>query len=143
MRGANRTNPDEQTPGHPSNEIEPKPKRRKFTDAYKRKIVAAADAYREPGEIGAILCRDGQYSPLLTTWRAQARTSTLEVMGRKQGPKKAPSTEARRVANLERENQRLRRKLEHAEKVILVQKKLSELLGIELDPPNDDEFEKS
>jgi len=126
-----------------SNEIEPKPKRRKFTDAYKRRIVAAADACREPGEVGALLRREGLYSSLLTTWRAQARTSTLEVMGRKQGPKKAPSTEARRVANLERENQRLRRKLEHAEKVILVQKKLSELLGIELDPPNDDEFEKS
>ena len=126
-----------------SNEIEPKPKRRRFTDAYKRKIVAAANACHEPGEVGALLRREGLYSSLLTTWRAQARAGTLEVVGRKSGPSKAPPTETQRLARLERENERLRKKLEHAEKVILVQKKLSEILGIQLAPPSDDESENS
>ncbi len=47
------------------------------------------------------------------------------------------SAEQREVDDLRRENARLRRKLDHAEKIIGVQKKLSEVLGIQLEEDDD------
>ena len=44
-----------------------------------------------------------------------------------------------RVAELERETQRLRHKLKQAETIIEVQKKISQLLGISLDSSGNDE----
>jgi hypothetical protein len=43
-----------------------------------------------------------------------------------------------RVKELERENSRLRKRLEQAEIIISVQKKVSKLLGIPLENPDDE-----
>jgi hypothetical protein len=43
-----------------------------------------------------------------------------------------------RVKEVERENARLRKRLEHAELIIAVQKKVSALLGIPLESPDDE-----
>ena len=65
--------------GNPTNEPEmPDPEvvavgqRRRFNPAYKLRILDEADACSEPGEIGALLRREGLYSSHLTRWR-QAR----------------------------------------------------------------------
>ena len=123
------------------NEIEPKRKRRRFTAVYKAEILARAAACTKPGEIGELLRKECLYSSHLTNWRAQAQAGTLEALGRKRGPQKKRTPEAERLARLERENERLRRKLDHAEKVIDVQKKLSEILGVPLDPPSESDTE--
>ena len=52
-------------------EIEVRAYRRRFSTAYKLRILAEADACTEPGAIGALLRRDGLYSSHLSTWRAQ------------------------------------------------------------------------
>ncbi len=61
-------------PRGPDPELAEKAKRRRFTAAYKLKIVVAADACTKPGEVGALLRREGLYSSLLTEWR-RARDS--------------------------------------------------------------------
>lgn len=43
--------------------------RRVFTAEYKRDILRQADACTQPGEVGALLRREGLYSSHLTVWR--------------------------------------------------------------------------
>jgi transposase-like protein len=104
-----------------------RPKRRRFSAAYKRSILEEADRCTEAGDIGALLRREGLYCSNLTTWRRQRQHGELE--GAKRG-RKPVSDQAKQVKQLQRENQRLKRKLEQAELVIEVQKKLSQLLGL-------------
>ena len=56
---------------YPDPEVTPKAKRRRFNAEYKLRILAEADGCTQPGEIGALLRREGLYSSLLTTWRRQ------------------------------------------------------------------------
>ena len=118
----------------PANEISPKPNRRKFTASYKARIVAEADVCKGDGQIGALLRREGLYSSQLCSWRAQARAGSLKELGRKRGPKTKRTAAQRHADELERENARLRAKLQHAEDIIEIQKKLSQILGIQLNP---------
>ena len=108
----------------------PKARRRTFTAKYKLKILAEADGCSKPGEIGALLRREGLYSSHLTKWRRLREEGALAgLTPKKRGRKPRPvDPQARRVAELERENARLQRKLEQAETIIEVQKKLSRLL---------------
>lgn len=108
-------------------EVVARPKRRTFSAAYKRSILEEADRCSQAGEIGALLRREGLYSSNLTTWRRQRERGELE--GAKRG-RKPVSDEAKELKRLERENERLKQKLEQAELVIEVQKKLSQLLGL-------------
>ena len=120
-------------------EVLAKARRRRFTLEYKRRILRAADRCRKPGEIGALLRREGLYSSHLSVWRAARERGELGGRGaRRRGPEAKPSDpSAKRIAELERENRRLRQRAERAEALVEVQKKLSELLGIE-PQPNDE-----
>lgn len=117
-------------------EVSAKATRRTFTKEYKLEILEKADRCSSPGEIGELLRKEGLYSSHLSSWRAQRREGALKTMGRKRGPKAKKTAEQAELEKLRRENQRLRKKLDHAEKIITVQKKLSEVLGIPLE--NDD-----
>ena len=111
-------------------EVEARPMRRHFPEAEKRRILKAADQCKQPGEIGALLRREGVYSSGLSQWRRQrAAAEHAALAPAKRGPKPDPAAaDARRIAELTRDNERLREKLEKAELVIAVQKKLSALL---------------
>jgi transposase len=115
-------------------EVLAKAQRRRFTAEYKRKIVGEADGCRRPGEVGALLRREGLYSSHLAAWRrARARGELAGLASRKRGPKPRPvDPNAKRIVELEREVRRLRARAERAEGLVEVQKKVSELLGIEL-----------
>jgi transposase-like protein len=121
-------------------EVLAKAQRRRFTAEYKLRIVAQADACRELGEVGALLRREGLYSSHLTAWRKQVKHGVLRSLGcKKRGRKPIPVNPlARRTAELERENRKLRRRLQQAETIIEFQKKVSELLGIPLNRPERD-----
>lgn len=118
----------------PDPEVREKAIRRRFTAAYKLRILKEAEICREQGQLGALLRREGLYSSNLRTWRRQMEQGTLEALSpKKRGPKgKRPDPSARRIAKLEQENQRLQRKLKQAETIIAVQKKVSEILQIPL-----------
>ena len=115
--------------------LENKP-RRKFTAKYKLDILQKADSCTEPGQIGALLRREGLYSSNLTTWRRQRDQGLLDVMSpKKRGRKKQEINPlSQEVARLQKENARLKNKLKQAETIIEVQKKISEILGTGPDP---------
>ena len=120
-------------------EVAEKAVRRRFSAAYKLRILKEAEACKEMGQCGALLRREGLYSSHLTTWRRQAEQGTLEALSpRKRGPKvQKPHPLMKRMEALEKENQQLRHQLKQAETIIEVQKKISEMLHLSPDPKGD------
>ena len=101
----------------PDPEVPAKPERRRFSAEYRLRILKEADACKKPGELGALLRREGLYSSLLTNWRRQRDQGALhEMRGRRRGPKPRPVDP--RVKQLEGENRRLQRQLQRAETII-------------------------
>ena len=116
----------------PDPQVLPKAARRKFSAEYKQRILAEADECSGPkglpGEMGALLRREGLYSSHLDKWRKQQERGALEgLRGQKRGRK--PDPQAAEIARLRRENEQLRSRLERTEHIIDVQKKLAQLLG--------------
>jgi transposase len=122
---------DNERPDVPDPEVVPMAERRRFTAEEKLRIVEEADHCAEPGEIGALLRREGIYSSYLSRWRrARDRGQLTALRPQQRGPKRATDVAlAREVARLQRENVRLQDRLDRAETIIEVQKKLSQLLG--------------
>ena len=117
----------------------PKAKRRRFTAAEKLRVLREAEACRGSGEIGALLRREGLYSSYLTTWRRQQELGELEGLSpQKRGPK--PDPQAVELAKLRRENERLQARLERAELIIDVQKKVAQMLGETIEAPSLDDL---
>ena len=114
-------------------EVMAKPTRRRYTAEYKLRVLREAEACKGRGEIGALLRREGLYSSNLTQWRKQRERGELEGLSRKRGPlPKGKNSLADKVKVLERENARLKARAERAEGLVEIQKKVSEILGIEL-----------
>ena len=110
----------------PDPEVPEKTVRRKFTVAYKLRILKEAERCTELGQLGALLRREGLYSSSLTLWRRQVAQG---LMPKKRGPlAQKADPHVRRIAELERENEKLVHKLKQAELIIDVQKKVAELL---------------
>ena len=120
-------------PVPPDPEVLEKAQRRQYSAEYKLRVLREADA-TELGQIGALLRREGLYSSHLNTWRRQREEGALSALSpKKQGPKaREKNPLARRVAELEAENQQLRRRLQEAQVIIEFQKKVSDVLGIPL-----------
>ena len=121
-------------------EVVPHARRRQFSNADKRRILEAADRCTRPGEVGALMRREGVYSSSLSTWRRQREAGDLAALApQRRGPKiPANRAEMLQIAQLTRERDGLRRELDKAMLVIGVQKKLATLL----DTLNDDKSEK-
>jgi transposase len=131
-QGARRATADAASTAAPDPEVAATAKRRQFSSAEKRRILNAADRCAQPGELGALLRREGIYSSMLATWRKQrAQAEEVALQARQRGRKADPVTaEARKLEQLQRDNDRLRRRLAQAHTVIEVQKKLCSLLGL-------------
>ena len=116
-------------------EVVAKAQRRRFTTAYKRRVLHEAARCTKPGELGALLRREGLYSSHLAAWRAaQARGALAGLGARRRGLQgAAPDARAKRILALEREVRRLRARAERAEALVDVQKKLSALLQVDAD----------
>jgi transposase-like protein len=123
----------------PDPEVVPKAKRRQFTAKYKMRILEEADRCKERGQIGELLRREGLYSSLLTNWRQQRALGQLQGLAPKKRGRKPQDPAAAELAQLRRENERLRVQLEQAEIIIDVQKKLSQLLGLTTDESDETE----
>jgi transposase-like protein len=127
------------TAKRPETEVSDKAKRRRFSTAYKQRILREAAACTEPGAISALLRREGLYSSHLFTWRQVAeRGEVAALTPKKRGPQpKASDDRDKRIAQLERDNAKLARRAERAEALVEVQKKVSQLLGIALPTPEE------
>lgn len=118
--------------GDADSEVVPRARRRHFTNADKRRILQAADRCTQPGEIGALMRREGVYSSSLSTWRRQREAADLCALApQKRGPKADPSrADAQQIAQLTRERDKLQSQLDKANLVIEVQKKVGALLAL-------------
>lgn len=106
-------------------EVVAKPARRRFTAEYKRKILHEVDACRQPGEVAALLRREGLYSSHLAAWRAARRRGELAGLSPKpRGPKPTrPDPRDRKLAEQERAIRRWQARAERAEALVELQKK--------------------
>jgi transposase len=123
----------------PEPEVLPRAKRRQFSAEYKLHILEEADACTGRGQIGTLLRREGLYSSHLSKWRQQRASGQLEGLSSKKRGRKAPDPAKVELVRLRQENERLRSRLEQAEIIIDVQKKLSRLLGLSEDEIEIDE----
>jgi transposase len=123
--------PPPNPPGSDS-EVVPRAQRRKFSNADKRRILQAAERCTQPGEVGALMRREGVYSSSLSTWRRQREAADLAALApQRRGPKADPGrVEALHIAQLTRERDSLQSQLDKAKLVIEVQKKVAALLGL-------------
>lgn len=127
-------------PVSPDPEVPEQAKRRRFTAKYKLRILREADACTEKGQLGRLLRREGLYSSHLTTWRRQQEEGSLKGLApKKRGRKPNQNRKSKREAQLESENRRLRKKLEQAEAIIDIQKKVAALLGNPIEGPESEE----
>ena len=115
-----------------NSEVVPRARRRTFTNADKRRILQAADLCTKPGEVGALMRREGVYSSSLSTWRRQREVADLAALApQKRGPKADPARiDTLQIAQLTRERDKLRVELGKAQLVIEVQKKVAALLDL-------------
>ena len=115
-------------PAPPNPEVLARPRRRRFSLDYKQRIVQEASRCSEPGQIGALLRREGLYSSHLVEWcRRESQTRSASRSGRAVAPHVAHQNR-----QLRRENSQLKRRLAQADAIIEIQKKVADLLGITL-----------
>lgn len=116
-------------------EVVVKAKRRQHSAEYKLRILREVDECKGKGEVGALLRREGLYSSLVSKWREQReRGGLIGLSEHRRGPK--VDADAVEIARLQRENKRLQEKLERAELIMDVQKKVARLLGVPLSDNN-------
>ena len=119
------------SPLRPDSQVQERPIRRRFTAAYKARILKEADACTKPGELGALLRREGLYSSTLANFRKLREAGKLaeknpaQALSQRKDKEAARQRDARRIAALESENQKLRVLLE-------LQKKVATLLDLSL-----------
>lgn len=134
-------NENEVVEERPSTEVVTRAARRRYTAEYKLRILREVEACKGTGEIGALLRREGLYSSNLTKWRGQRARGELEgLAAQRRGPKEDPQVVEN--ARLKRENERLREELRKAQLIIEVQKKVSQLLGVPLEEPKEEDRSK-
>ena len=118
----------------PDPDLVERPRRRRFAAEYKLRIVREADACSRPGEIGALLRREGLYSSLLSEWRRARDSGALVALAPKRRGPRGPSPEQVELGVLCRRLERTQADLETARRVIEVQGNVSALLGQLLEP---------
>lgn len=121
-----------------STEVSSKATRRRFSTSEKLRIVREAETCTEKGAVNALLRREGIYSSHLSTWRQQRAAGQLGESPRKRGPV-ATSADSRdkQIVELERRAVRAEVRADRAERLCALQKKVSELFGLELPDPSE------
>ena len=116
---------------HADPQVVERPVRRRFDQAYRRDILQQIAACTREGQVGEILRREGLYSSIVSTWRQKEKQSLLDASASGK-PAARPVVQDVRVPQLQRENARLKARLQQAELILEIQKKASEILGISL-----------
>lgn len=117
----------------PETQVTPEPAlekraRRTFTTEYKLSILARADACQR-GELGKLLRQEKLYSNQLQQWRREFAEGGADALKKtRPGPVPTKTAEQRRIEQLEKDNQRLARKLQMAEDCLELQKKALSIL---------------
>jgi transposase len=144
-QGARRATEEASTSGGSTSDFEvvPRARRRVITHADKRRILGEADLCTLPGQLGALMRREGIYSSALFNWRrlraagglGTSLNSQVVPTSTKRGPKPDPAraqlqADTKQLAQITRERDSLKRQLDKAQLVIAVQKKVASLLAL-------------
>ena len=103
-------------------EVSMKKRRRRFSKEYKLNILKELDESTKPGQIGAVLRREGLYYSNITKWREQLEQGKLN--------KKLNDKNQKQIAELSKQNRKLQRELNQAKLILEAQKKISEILEL-------------
>ena len=125
----------------PPTEVAFRGRRRTFTAEYKLRVLQELDACRAPGEVGAVLRREGLYSSHATAWRQQRKQGALAALSDVHRGRRGKTAEQRENERLKKENARLHKKLERVYGLLEIQKKVAAILGIPLNPNALDEID--
>lgn len=117
----------------PDPEVSQRASRRRFTAGDKLRVLAEADACSQPGQLGALLRREGLYSSNLASFRKQRDEGKLgkvpqQVRQHRLEKEAARQRDVRRIAHLEAENKKLPYGLD-------LQKKVAEVMSLSLEQP--------
>jgi transposase-like protein len=108
-------------------------KSKKWTAAEKLRVVVEASRLDDE-KLGELLRREGLHEAVLARWRADAEAAVVGGGSRK----KAPSAEAKRIKDLERELRRMEKALAEVSALLVLKKKAAAIWGDE----DDDTTEK-
>lgn len=117
-----------------------KAKRRHFSAKEKLRILKVVEKTTEVGGVGALLRREGLYSSHLTEWRRARAAGELDALEPKKRGRKATEVNPleKDVVELKRALAKAELRAKRAEALVELQKKVSELLGIQLPTPEDE-----
>jgi len=118
-------------PEAPDTEMGEKPTRCRFTAEYKLSILRQADQCTKPGQLGALLTREGLYWSHLSSWRRQREQGMLAALTPRKRSRKTDGQNhlVDEIRSLRRENEHLRARLDQAEMIIEMEAKVSEFLA--------------
>jgi transposase len=111
----------------PDPEVPAKARTRRYSAAYKAKILDEYEALDKAGK-GSLLRREGLYTSLIGAWKKQRDQAVREALARPAGRPPA-DTRDKEIARLRQRVDHLEGELGKARKVIDIQGKLSSLLG--------------
>ena len=108
-------------------------KNRRFTADYKMKILREWDLCKgKPGAVGALLRREGLYSSAIAQWRRQRDDGALNALSQKRGRKLKRTAQTVEIHKWQKRSAYWEKRFQYAMVVIEAQKKMSEILGIEM-----------
>jgi transposase len=107
-----------------------RPKRRRFTAAYKLEILAEYDKLTDPGERGALLRREGLYHSHVQQWRAARDQGALQALTDKPAGRSAQDKADAEAQRLRKENERLAAELAKTKAALEIMGKARELLEL-------------
>ena len=109
----------------PNPEVIEKPKRRRYTENYKRKVVKEVSSLRQngDGQIGEYLRKEGVYYSMVIRWEKNLSVNSQKQckVGRKEKSNKTFKDE---IEKLKKELKRTQKKLAKSELLIEIQKKI-------------------
>ena len=123
--------------GPVSTEVNVAPRSKRYSVAFKLRLIDEADRCVAPGELGALLRREGIFFSTLADFRKQKARGLLDGKPATTAPKEVAAPQiVKELAASQREVRRLKRELDCATALLDLQKKVSEILGLAMAPPD-------
>lgn len=116
----------------PNPELTDRPKRRRYTEGYKRKVVEEVSTLRSSGngQIGDYLRKEGIYYSMVKKW--EKKISQASQNKNKSGRKEKSRSELEdEIKKLKKELKRSEKKLAKSELLIEIQKKISKMIQLD------------
>ena len=113
----------------PNPEVQAKRQRRRFSAAYKLRILEELDRCKTGSERGSIIRREGLYSSCISDWKKSRKQGALSALNRVVGRKPQYSAKDKEMTEMVAKIAALEKQLSQAQAIIDIQKKVSSIFG--------------